>query len=205
MVKVRYFTISWKTSAHLEFDWIVKIIVWAQENFQESLSVNTKKENCSMVRLIEILNSIRNHRSCIFQTKEGSSSLSSAQFKSLHIWCYGSASGTGKWHIWKVMISAERLEAILREGLAYFSQTMLNHTLHLSQQHGFIVVESECWTHLSAFLTFHQLKTFGASWYTKSPKEDSDCWAARILYQTRMGQFLSQRFSNWVPQFTDCC
>ena len=34
---------------------------------------------------------------------------------------------------------------------------MLNHILHLFQQHGFVVEESGCWTDLPAVQTFHQL------------------------------------------------
>ena len=41
-------------------------------------------------------------------------------------------------------------------------QNMLNHILHLFQQHDFKVEESRCWTDLPAVQTFHQLKTFAA-------------------------------------------
>jgi len=36
---------------------------------------------------------------------------------------------------------------------------MLNHILHLFQQHGFVVEESGCWTDLPAVQTFNHLKT----------------------------------------------
>ena len=63
---------------------------------------------------------------------------------------------------------------------------MLNHILHLLQQHGFLVEEFRYWTDLPAVQTFNHLKTFGISWNTKSTKTQ-DCWATRILYQTSRG------------------
>lgn len=54
-----------------------------------------------------------------------------------------SACGVGRLHIWKKTISAERhvplRRHVFREGMAYFSKTVLNHMLHLFQQHGFTI------------------------------------------------------------------
>ena len=65
---------------------------------------------------------------------------------SLMVWGCISVSGEGRLHIWKGIINAEEYKEVLEQhllpsrcllwkGLAYFSKTMLNHTLHPSQQH----------------------------------------------------------------------
>ena len=125
------------------------------------------------------------------------------------VWGCISAYGMGSLHIWlhqcwKVYrgfrATCSHLDDVFfREGLAYSSKTMLNHILYLLQQHVFVEEESGCWTGLPAVQTFHQLKTFGASWNENKTKKTQDCWAAWILYQTRMGQ----HSSNWSPQFPD--
>ena len=53
------------------------------------------------------------------------------------------------------------LEHVLfREGLEYFNKTVVNHILHLVQQHDFVVEESRCWNGLLTVQTFHQWKSF---------------------------------------------
>ena len=104
----------------------------------------------------------------------------SIQFTSLHLWCYGEGGciteyESGNSHIWKGTISAESSYQALEQHMlpsrrhffqarhTFFSKTMLNHTLHLLRQHGFIVKESRTclpavqtvlnWKHLAKNVT----------------------------------------------------
>lgn len=130
----------------------------------------------------------------------------SAQFKRGYISVYG----TGSTHIWTGTVSAERCIQVLeqpiffREGLAYFSKTMLNCTLHLLQQHGFIIEESGFWTGLPAVQTFHQCKPWSI---IKRKIQQRRSWTVEQLesYIRHNGStFLCQKSNNWSLQFPDC-
>lgn len=77
-------------------------------------------------------------------------------------------------------------DAFCRDALVYFSKTV-----HLLQQHGFVVEASGCWTDLPAVPTFHQVSSRGTS--GNEPM--------RILHQTRRGQkpcsCSPQSLSHW--------
>lgn len=63
-------------------------------------------------------------------------------------------------------------DIIIRTGFAYFCKVMLNRTVQLIQQHGFIVKRVQVLNWHAAH-TFHQLKTFDTSWNENYAKEDS--------------------------------
>ena len=60
-----------------------------------------------------------------------------------------------KYRFWNKCFHTD--DIFFREVPAYFSNRMLNHILHLLQQHGLVVEESSCWTGLSAVQTFHNV------------------------------------------------
>ena len=56
-------------------------------------------------------------------------------------------------------------------------------------------METGCWTGLAAGETFHQLKTFCASWKEKYNKEDPELLSSQIPLSDKNGTtFLSQKF-----------
>lgn len=67
----------------------------------------------------------------------------------------------------------------------YFSETMLNLLLHLSQQRGFIVETEQCWNDLPAVQIWKQLVHHGTK---NTPKKIRDCWRAIIRHQSSTGQ-----------------
>ena len=76
----------------------------------------------------------------------------------LHVWWYISDYGAGTINVERCIQVLEQhmlpcREDLFQGRLCIFQQTMLNHILHLLQQHGF-VEESRCWTGLPAFHTF---------------------------------------------------
>lgn len=119
----------------------------------------------------------------------------SVQFKSVLVWWYGGASVPMVLHIWKSTITAEMHIQVLEQHMLLSRQCLfredLNCILHLLQQHGSIVEESRCWGHFTNWkhLVYHEMERV-----TKI----QDCWAARILYQIRMGQHFSP-----AAHFTD--
>ena len=93
--------------------------------------------------------------------------------------------------------------AFIRKGLASFSKKMFSCTLRPLQQQGFMAEESRCWTGLPAVQNLHPLNTFGTLWMKNMTKKTQDCWAARILYRTRLGTQYPPKLINWSPQFLD--
>lgn len=99
-----------------------------------------KVENCSVFRWIKTLNSFLEKMDTKISAvkKRGSVWLViSTQFRILQGGCN---SKSGSLHIWKARITAERFQrnfvpddVFFRDGLAHFSKTILNCTLHLLQ------------------------------------------------------------------------
>ena len=106
-------------------------------------------------------------------------------FKSLPLWWYGEAL--------KLMEHLERLHQCWK-GCAGFGVTCshLHDIFHISAK--------QCQT--TRWTPFQSHWMCRVSWNTKKTQ---DCWAARILYQTWMGQRSSQRCRNYFLQmFPDC-
>lgn len=72
-------------------------------------------------------------------------SVISTQFKALHLWwCGGCISAYGSLHVWKGIMRATYAPIhMTSSGLACFSKAMLSCMLHLLQQQGFVVDESQ--------------------------------------------------------------
>ena len=175
-------------------------------------------ENCSVIRLIKISNSFWKPwmlSTVDWRGEEPSSLLSADSSKTcisggmrLH-WClwHGQLTHLERKHqCWRLnrgfwAICSHPDNVSFREGLAYFSETMVNQIPHPSRQHG--VAQARCWTGLQSrpftnwkHLVRHKMKN--------PATRAQDCWAARILDQSRMGQhYKTPRLGNWSPHFQD--
>ena len=115
--------------------WAKAQLKWSEAKWKTVLWSNESK--------FEILLETMDAMSCGVKRRGTIQHVISRQFKSLHLWWYGAALVSVVWAAYTSGNAEEYIQSMFesnicrvsfREGLAYFSKTMLNHKLHPSHQ-----------------------------------------------------------------------